>query len=67
MKTLIALLLFCLLLVICWPLAVLALIFFPLVWLVCLPFRLGFWLVEGVLSLIRGLLLLPGRLLRGGN
>lgn len=67
MKTLIALLLFCLLLVFCWPLALLALIALPVVWLLCLPFRLGFWVIEGVLSLIRGLLLLPGRLLGSGR
>lgn len=65
MKLFIAFLLWCLLFLLCWPLALLALVLFPLVWLICLPFRLGFWAVEAVLSLIKGLLLLPGRLLDG--
>lgn len=65
MKLIIAFLLWCLLLFLCWPLALLAVILFPLVWLVCLPFRLGFWAVEGALGLIKGLFLLPGRLLGG--
>lgn len=65
MKTFIALLLFCLLLVFCWPLALLALIALPVIWLICLPFRVGFWLVEGVLGLVRGLILLPARLIGG--
>lgn len=65
MKTLICLLLFCVLFVVCWPLALLVLLLFPFVWLICLPFRIGFWLLEGVLGLIRGLILLPARLVGG--
>ena len=65
MKTLIAILLFCLLLTFCWPLALIALIALPIVWLICLPFRIGFWLIEGVLGLLRGLILLPARLIGG--
>jgi len=65
MKTLISLLLFCLLLVLCWPLALLALIALPVIWLICLPFRIGFWLIEGVLGFVRGLILLPARLIGG--
>ena len=65
MKLLIAFLLWCLLLLLCWPLALIALVLFPLVWLLCLPFRIGFWVLEGVLGLIKGLFLLPDRLLRG--
>lgn len=65
MKFLIAFFFWCLLLVFCWPLALLALVLLPVVWLICLPFRIGFWLIEGVLGLIRGLILLPARLLGG--
>mgnify|MGYP001212165081 CR=1 FL=1 len=56
-------LLWCLLLVICWPVALLALILYPLVWLVTLPFRLVGIAVEGVFSLLKGILLFPSRLL----
>ncbi len=65
MKTLPLLLLFCLLLFFCWPLALLALIALPLIWLICLPFRIAFWVVEGVLGFVRGLILLPARLVGG--
>ncbi len=58
-------LLWCLLLVLCWPVALLALILYPLVWLLLLPFRLVGIAVEGVLSVVRGLILLPGRILLG--
>ncbi len=67
MKFLIALFLWCLLLLFCWPLALLVVVLFPLVWLLCLPFRLAYWILEGALSLIRGLLLLPGRGLGGAR
>jgi hypothetical protein len=58
-------LLWCILLVICWPLALLALILYPLVWLILLPFRIVGIAVEGVLDLLKGILFLPGRILRG--
>jgi hypothetical protein len=58
-------LLWLLLLIFCWPLALLALILYPLVWLVLLPFRLVGVAVDGVFDLLRGLLSLPGRILRG--
>ena len=58
------LLLFCVLLLVCWPLALVALVLYPLVWLILLPFRIAGLAVEGVLSLIAGVFLLPGRLLR---
>jgi hypothetical protein len=58
-------LLWCILLVICWPLALLALILYPLVWLILLPFRILGIAVEGVLDLLKGILFLPGRILRG--
>lgn len=54
-----------LLFVVCWPLALLALVVYPLLWLVLLPFRLLGIAVEGVLALIAALILLPARLLRG--
>jgi hypothetical protein len=54
-----------LLLVLCWPLALLALVLYPLVWLLLLPFRLVGIAVEGVFSLLRAILFLPARLLRG--
>ncbi len=56
-------LLWCLLLVICWPVALLALILYPVVWLVTLPFRLVGIAVGGVFSLLKGILLFPSRLL----
>jgi hypothetical protein len=52
------------LLLLCWPLALLALILYPLVWLLLLPFRLLGFAVEGAFGIVRGLFLLPGRLLR---
>jgi len=58
-------LLWCLLLVLCWPLALLALVLYPLVWLLLLPFRLLGIAVDGVFELLRSLLLLPARILRG--
>ena len=58
-------LLWCLLLVLCWPLALLALVLYPVVWLLLLPFRLVGVAVEGVFELIKAILLLPARVLRG--
>jgi len=58
------LLVFCLLLVTCWPLALLALILYPFVWLILLPFRLVGIAVGGVFELISALFHLPGRMLR---
>jgi hypothetical protein len=52
-----------LLLVFCWPLALVALVLFPLVWLLLLPLRLVGIAVEGAFALLRALLLLPARLL----
>jgi hypothetical protein len=60
-----AFLLWCLLFIICWPLALLALIVYPFVWLILLPFRLVGIAVTGVFELLRALLLLPMRVLRG--
>lgn len=59
------LLLFCLLLLFCWPLALAALLLYPFIWLVLLPFRLVGIAVGGAFELIAALFYLPGRLLRG--
>ena len=61
----IAFLLWLLLLVVCWPLALLALLLYPIVWLVLLPFRLVGLAVEGVFELLRAIILLPARALGG--
>ena len=58
-------LLWLLLLVFCWPLALAALLLYPLVWLLLLPFRLIRITVEGVFALLRALILLPARVLGG--
>ena len=58
-------LLWCLLLVFCWPLAILAILLYPLVWILLLPFRVVGIAVEGVLGLLRGVLMLPARVLSG--
>ena len=51
--------------VLCWPLALLALILYPLIWLILLPFRLVGIAVEGVFALLRSIVMLPTRLLGG--
>ncbi|HZP03020.1 MAG TPA: hypothetical protein VFD30_22415 [Terriglobia bacterium] len=56
-------LLWCILLVLCWPVAILALVLYPIVWLLLLPFRLVGIVVEGVLELFWALVTLPARLL----
>jgi hypothetical protein len=60
-----AFLLWLLLFVLCWPLALLALLLYPVVWLLLLPFRLLGLAVEGVFELLRAVILLPARVLRG--
>jgi len=57
-------LLWCLLLVFCWPLALLALVLYPIVWLLLIPFRIVGIAVEGVLQLVSAIIFLPARLLR---
>jgi len=59
------LLLWLILLVLCWPLALLALLLWPLVWLLSIPFRLVGIAVEGVFALLTAIILLPSRVLRG--
>jgi hypothetical protein len=58
-------LLWCLLLVVCWPLALFALILYPIVWLILLPFRIVGIAVGGVFELLRAIIFLPARVLRG--
>ncbi len=58
-------LLWCILLVLCWPIALMALVVFPFVWLLLLPFRLVGIAVGGVLALVSALIFLPARVLRG--
>ena len=58
-------LLWCILLVLCWPLALLALLLYPLVWLLLLPFRLLGIAVDGALTLVRAVVMLPARVLGG--
>lgn len=60
-------LLWLVLLVLCWPVALLALVLYPLVWLLLLPFRIVGIAVEGVFQLLRAVILLPARLLAGAR
>jgi hypothetical protein len=57
-------LLWCILLVFCWPLALLALVLYPIVWLLLLPFRVVGIAVGGVLALVSAIIFLPARVLR---
>jgi len=58
-------LLWCVLLFFCWPLALLALMMYPIVWLLLLPLRILGIAVEGVFELLKAIILLPARVLRG--
>lgn len=57
-------LLFCILLVLCWPLALIAIVLYPIVWLLLLPFRVVGIAVGGALELVSAIILLPVRLVR---
>jgi len=57
-------LLWCILFVLCWPVALAALVLYPIVWLFLLPFRIVGIAVHGVLELVRAVIMLPFRLLR---
>lgn len=57
--------LWCILLVLCWPAAILALILYPFIWLILLPFRLIGIAVGGVLELLKAVIFLPARVLKG--
>lgn len=56
--------LWCILFILCWPLALLALVLYPIVWLLLLPFRLFGIAIHGALEFVAALILLPARLLR---
>jgi hypothetical protein len=58
-------LLWCILLFLCWPLALLALVLYPLVWILLLPFRLLGIAVDGAFELLRAIITLPARIVRG--
>ena len=66
MRTLLVLLAWCLLLVLCWPLAFLALLLWPIAWLLSLPFRLVGITFSALFAFLHALLMLPARLLGGG-
>lgn len=67
MKFLLTLLLWAILLVLCWPLALLLLILWPFLWLLSIPFRIVGTLVEALLAVVKAILFLPARLLGGGQ
>lgn len=60
------LLLWLLLLVVCWPLAIVALVAYPFLWILSIPFRIVGVVLEGLVELVKALFLLPARLLGGG-
>ena len=63
MKFIITLLLWCILLVLCWPLALILLIFYPIIWILALPFRLLGIAVSGIFNLIEAIIMLPFQVL----
>ena len=67
MKTLILLAVWCILFVLCWPIALLALILLPLIWLIALPFRLVGIVVGATFAFIRAVLYLPARIVGFGK
>jgi hypothetical protein len=66
MKTLLLIVAWCLLFVLCWPLAIAAILLWPLVWLLSLPFRIFGVVIEALIAFLKAVLLLPARILRGG-
>lgn len=67
MKLLLSLLLWGILLVLCWPLALLILVLWPFLWLLSIPFRIVGVAMEALLALVKGILLLPARILGLGS
>jgi hypothetical protein len=65
MNDMIKFLLWLMLLIFCWPLAIIALLLYPVVWLLLLPFRLLGIAVDGVLGMVKSIFMLPARILRG--
>jgi len=66
-KAMLTFLIWVVVLVLCWPLAILALLLYPLVWLILLPFRLIGIAVDGVFSLLKAVVMLPSRVLGGSR
>ena len=67
MRTLLTFVAWCILFILCWPLALLALVLWPFVWLLSLPFRLVGITFEALFALLRAILFLPARLLGHGS
>ena len=67
MRLLIVLLLWCLLLYLCWPLAILLVVAIPVVWVLILPFRIAKMVIEALFALLRGVLFLPARAMGVGR
>ena len=65
MKGLILFVAWCILLLLCWPVAILVLLLLPVLWVLSIPFRIVAIVLESVLSFLRAVLLLPSRLLGG--
>jgi hypothetical protein len=65
MKTLLLIVAWCLLFVLCWPLALAAIILLPFLWLLSLPFRIVAVVVDALLAFLKAVLFLPARILRG--
>ena len=65
LEVMVKFLLWAILLVVCWPIALLALVLYPIVWLILLPFRLVGIVVDGVFESLRALVMLPARVLGG--
>jgi hypothetical protein len=65
MRTLLLIVAWCLLLVLCWPIALAVLVLWPLLWLLSIPFRIVAVVVEAMLALLKAILFLPARILRG--
>jgi len=63
LKVLLIFLVWCLLWVVCWPVAIIALVLFPVFWIIALPFRLAFLVTSAFFALIKAVLFLPARLL----
>jgi hypothetical protein len=65
MRTLLLIVGWCLLLVLCWPIALAVLVLWPLLWLLSIPFRIVAVVVEAMLALFKAFLFFPARVLRG--
>ena len=63
MKLLVALIAWCILLAVAWPLAIVVLVLFPILWLLAIPFRIVGALLEGLVALVKTIFMLPARLL----